>query len=87
MNLACVNMKLTLEEALVASTINAAASLGKSSEFGSLEKGKFADVILLNAPRWEHLIYQMVDPPIEAVVKKGKVFYVMYTTATPNIST
>jgi len=75
MNMACVNMKLTLEEALVASTINAAASLGKSKEYGSIEKGKYGDFIVLAVPVWEHLIYQMVDPPIEVVVKKGKVVF------------
>ncbi|ORC77178.1 putative imidazolonepropionase [Trypanosoma theileri] len=72
MNVACVLMHMTMEEALVASTINSAGSLQLSDVCGSLEVGKWADVVLLNAPRWEHVIYQMVDPPIEAVYKKGK---------------
>lgn len=46
-------------------------SLNKSATHGSLEVGKVGDLILLNASRWEHLIYQLVDPPIELVVKKG----------------
>jgi len=75
MNLACVNMKMTMNEALVATTINAAASLNRSKTHGSLEVGKRGDFIILDAPVWEHLIYQMVDPPISHVIKGGKVVY------------
>eukprot|EP01120_Amphizonella_sp_Union-15-10_P001463 TRINITY_DN1155_c0_g3_i2.p1 TRINITY_DN1155_c0_g3~~TRINITY_DN1155_c0_g3_i2.p1 ORF type:complete len:436 (+),score=92.29 TRINITY_DN1155_c0_g3_i2:55-1308(+) len=75
MNLACVTMGMTLNEALVASTINAAASMNCSKTHGSLEVGKFGDFIILDAPCWEHLIYQMVDPPITSVIKKGVVVY------------
>ncbi len=51
MHLACVNMRMSMEEALVASTINAAASIGKSATHGSLEVGKVADLLIINAPR------------------------------------
>jgi len=71
MNMACVNMKMTMNEALVAATINAAGSLNKGATHGSLEVGKVGDLLILNAPRWEHLVYQMVDPPLEHVIKKG----------------
>ena len=37
MNLACVTLGMTMEEALVASTINAAAALGVGDSRGSLE--------------------------------------------------
>ncbi|EAN84390.1 putative imidazolonepropionase [Trypanosoma cruzi] len=75
MNVSCVLMHMTVEEALVAATINAAGSLNMSDRCGSLEVGKWADVVLLHAPRWEHVVYQMVDPPIEAVYKKGRLVY------------
>lgn len=75
MNLACVLMRMTMNEALVAATINAAASLGKSDVCGSIEVGKWGDLLLLDAPLWEHIIYEMVDPPIEAVFKMGKEVY------------
>lgn len=71
MNLACVNMKMTLEEVLNAATINAAASMGRADTHGSLEVGKHGDFIVLRADRWEHLIYQLVDPPILHVYKDG----------------
>lgn len=73
MNLGCVMMKMTMNEALVATTINAAASLNKSKTHGSLEVGKFGDMVIIGASNWEHIIYEMVDPPIEYVIKKGNV--------------
>lgn len=51
MHLACVLLGLTMEEALVAATLNAAAALGKADRHGSLEVGKFGDMVLINAPR------------------------------------
>lgn len=31
-------------------------------------------MIILGAS-WEHIIYEMVDPPIDLVIKKGKTVY------------
>ncbi|CAG9330710.1 unnamed protein product [Blepharisma stoltei] len=73
MHMACVNYRLSMAEALVASTLNAAASMGRSQEYGSIEPRKYADLVFIKAERWEHLIYQMADPPIAAVWKKGKI--------------
>ena len=52
MHLACVNLKMTMAEALMAATINAAASLGISKTHGSLENGKVGDLLVINAPRY-----------------------------------
>lgn len=51
MNLACVLFEMSMNEALVASTLNSAYSLGLSKTHGSLQKGKFADLIIVDAPR------------------------------------
>lgn len=76
MNLACIMFRISMEEALVAATLNAAASIGKSSTHGSLEVGKVGDMVLIDAPRWEHVIYQMnAVEIISHVVKKGKVVH------------
>jgi imidazolonepropionase len=40
---------------------------------GSIEVGKLANFIVLNHSDWRHLIYEMVDPPIESVIVRGKV--------------
>lgn len=47
------------------------ASLKRSEDFGSLEVGKFGDVVLLEAQSWEHLIYEF-EPPLKAVFKGGE---------------
>ncbi|ELW61513.1 putative imidazolonepropionase [Tupaia chinensis] len=77
MHLACVNMRMSMPEALAAATINAAYALGKSHTHGSLEVGKQGDVIIINEARWEHLIYQFGGHHelIEYVIAKGKVIY------------
>ncbi|KAK7102020.1 probable imidazolonepropionase [Littorina saxatilis] len=59
MNLACVTLRMTMSESLVAATLNAAHALGQSDRHGSLEVGKLGNMLVLDAPRWEHLIYQM----------------------------
>ena len=51
MHLACVNLCMTMEESLAAATINAAASLGCAHTHGSLEPGKMADMLVIDAPR------------------------------------
>ncbi|KAL2089139.1 hypothetical protein ACEWY4_016038 [Coilia grayii] len=77
MHLACVNMRLSLTEALAAATINAAYALGASHTHGSLEPGKQADLLVINTPRWEHLIYQLGGHQelIKHVVIKGNIVY------------
>ena len=75
MNFSCVNMRMTMNEALVAATINSAYALNRSTTQGSLEAGKWADMVIVNSSKWEHVIYQIADPPIEYVFKKGKIVY------------
>ena len=59
MNLACVTLKMSMQEALVASTINAAGALGIGDRCGSLAVGKQGDCVVLDANSWEHIIYQV----------------------------
>uniref|UniRef100_A0A5G2R936 Probable imidazolonepropionase n=1 Tax=Sus scrofa TaxID=9823 RepID=A0A5G2R936_PIG len=75
MHLACVNMRMSMPEALAAATINAAYALGRSHTHGSLEIGKQGDLIIINS-RWEHLIqFGGHHELIEYVIVKGKVVY------------
>lgn len=64
---------MTMNEALVAGTLNAAASIGHSDMYGSLEVGKYGDMLILDAPQWEHLFYRISDEPIKQIIKKGEV--------------
>ncbi|MEP6769120.1 MAG: imidazolonepropionase [Acidobacteriota bacterium] len=54
---ACLDSGLSVEETLTGMTLNAAASLGLAAETGTLEPGKSADVLLLDAPDDRHLVY------------------------------
>jgi len=71
MHLACVNLRMSLPEALAAATINAAHSLGRSSTHGSIEVGKVADMVLLTEKKWEHVVYQFGQQDVIKQVVKG----------------
>ena len=57
LSLACTQLKMTPAEAITAATINAAYSLGRGDEIGSLEKGKRADFVIHNALDYRELPY------------------------------
>jgi imidazolonepropionase len=72
MTLACFGMKMTFEEALVAATINGAASLDRADRVGSLEPGKQFDAVLVEGPAINLL--RINADPIVAVYKRGQRF-------------
>jgi imidazolonepropionase len=65
----------TALEALLACTLNAAWVLDLSSELGSLEVGKRADVVLLDGPI-SHVPYRFGRNPVCVVVRAGEVAWV-----------
>lgn len=71
--LAVYELGLTIEESLTAVTLNAACSLGLGGEIGTVEEGKTADLVLLDAPNVLHLAYHYGVNPVAAVVKGGAV--------------
>jgi len=73
MNIACTQMRMLSAEAIVAGTINAAWALGEQDCVGSLEVGKHADLLILDAPSHEHLCYHFGVNLVETVVKNGKI--------------
>jgi imidazolonepropionase len=72
MTIAVLQMKMTTEEALVASTINAAHSIERAHEIGSLEEGKKADIAIFDAPNHKYFAYHYGINLAEKVLKKGK---------------
>jgi len=72
-SLACYKMKMTPEEAIVASTINAAHAIGRAEKVGSIEVGKQADIIILDLPNYAHLPYHFGINHVETVIKNGRV--------------
>ena len=71
--LACYKLKMTPAEALTASTINAAHSIMKANEIGSIEPGKKADIVLLSAGDYRFLGYRLGANIVDTVLKNGRV--------------
>ncbi|MFQ5943540.1 MAG: imidazolonepropionase [Anaerolineales bacterium] len=65
-------MGLTPAQAIAASTINAAAAIGRDNTIGSLEQGKQADLLLLDVGDYRHLGYRFGTNLVQRVFKKGK---------------
>ena len=59
-------------ECLTAATLNAACTLGRGADRGSLEAGKRADLVVLNVPNLEHLTYELGRNPVSTVVIGGR---------------
>lgn len=55
--LATLRMQMTVEESITAATLNGAQSVQLAHEIGSIEPGKRADFVLLDAPNYLHLVY------------------------------
>jgi imidazolonepropionase-like amidohydrolase len=49
--------------------------MNRSKMNGSLEIGKYGDCIIIDDSSWKKIIYEMIDPPIQYVIKKGKIVY------------
>jgi len=71
MTLACFAMGLTFEEALTAATINAAWSLDRADNVGSLEPGKLADAVIVRGDATDLL--HVGTSAIQGVLKLGSV--------------
>ncbi|WP_010305988.1 imidazolonepropionase [Kurthia senegalensis] len=72
-NLACMNMGMTMEEVLCATTINAAYAIQRGEQVGTLEVGKQADVLILDVPNYKQLQYFYGMNHTHTVVKNGQV--------------
>ncbi|HWA33452.1 MAG TPA: imidazolonepropionase [Cyclobacteriaceae bacterium] len=74
LSLACIRMKITPEEAVNASTINTAYTLGLLNSHGSLTKGKVANFFITKPmPSLAYLPYAFGGNHVQNVVLRGKV--------------
>lgn len=71
MSLACFGMNMTLEEALVGATINAAAAIDRADTVGSLESGKQLDAVVVDGALAD--LIRVGAPVIRHVVKRGRI--------------
>lgn len=72
--LACIKMKLTPEEAINAATLNTACTLELSDQYGSITKGKIANVFITKPiPSVAYLPYAFGSNVVDTVILNGKV--------------
>jgi len=70
---ACCLNRLTPAEAITAATINAAHAISKANTIGSLEPGKKADILVLNALNHRFLGYHFGTNLVDKVIKNGRI--------------
>ena len=68
--LAVRDMHMSPEEALLAATVGGARAL-RRSDVGALRPGMRADLVLLDAPSYTHLVYRPGVPLIHRVIEAG----------------
>ncbi|QCE42705.1 imidazolonepropionase [Psychroserpens sp. NJDZ02] len=70
---ACIKMRLTPEEAINAATINGAYAMGISNQYGSITKGKKANLIITKPiSSYNYLPYAFGDNHIDSVIINGQ---------------
>jgi imidazolonepropionase len=73
LQLGVYTMKMTVEEAINACTVNAAYAIDRETKVGSVEPGKQFDLLLCDIPSYPSLVYELGRNPIITVIKKGQV--------------
>lgn len=68
---ACMGMRMTPVEVLRGMTIHAAYAIRREHAVGSLEPGKWADLVLHDAPNPDWLAYHFGTNTVDRVYKKG----------------
>jgi imidazolonepropionase len=73
MQLACLRCGLSIDEAIVAATLNAAAACGLEKDCGSIEPGKRCDLLVIDAETRAEIVYALGSPRTHMVVAEGRV--------------
>lgn len=70
---ACVKLKMTPEEAINAATINGAYAMGISNMYGSITRGKKANIIITKAlSDYSEIPYAFAHNPIDQIIINGQ---------------
>lgn len=72
--LSCIYMKMSIEEAITALTLNGAAALNRADSIGSIEVGKKGDFVLLNTDNYHFLTYYIGMNCVAVTVKEGVLY-------------
>jgi imidazolonepropionase-like amidohydrolase len=75
LSLAITQMRMAPADAIAAATIHAARALGVDARTGSLEAGKDADLLILDAPDFQRIAWLALAAPIALVLRKGRPLY------------
>src|SRR6266540_898096 len=75
LSLASTHLKMTPAESLTASTINAAFTLGRGDQLGSLEAGKLADFVIHDCDDYRELSYFFGVEHAWKVYKRGRLAF------------
>ncbi len=75
MSLACLKMKMTIEESISAVTINSAKALNRNLEVGSIEIGKKADFAVFDTKEYADIIYQVGKNINTMTIKNGTIIF------------
>ena len=73
LSISCSQMRMTPAEAIAAATVNGAYALGLSDRIGSLEEGKQADIVLMNAADYREIPYFFGVNHCALTIKKGNI--------------
>jgi imidazolonepropionase len=74
-SLACTQLGMTVEEALVAATVNGAWAVRAGSRCGSLEYNRAGDIVIFNVPDYREIPLYFGSNLVAAVLRKGEVVY------------
>ena len=72
-NLGYLKYRMLPEEILTAVTLNAACAVDRGESIGSIEVGKYADLVIWNAPNFEMICYRFGSNQVKTVIKKGEI--------------
>jgi imidazolonepropionase len=73
LSLACMMLRMTAEEALVAATVNAASAVALSGQAGRLEQGRWCDLVLWEVDDYRAIPYHYGVNLVRTVVKRGAI--------------
>ncbi|MEM9678938.1 MAG: imidazolonepropionase [Bacteroidota bacterium] len=69
----CAKLKMTPEEAINAATINGAYAMGISNMYGSITRGKKANIIITKPmPDYRTIPYEFAHNPVEQIIINGQ---------------
>ncbi|BAL81464.1 imidazolonepropionase [Caldisericum exile] len=72
-SLAIMKLKMTVEDAIIATTKNAAKAIDMEKEVGTLEVGKRGNINILDIAHYEEIPYRIAQNYVETVISNGEI--------------